>query len=290
MSRHSSLLVQQAGHHSGDLLPVGRIDHDARAVTTEDLAPQSCREAARRRWPDWSTGRSAPSRGPRSEMLRARAAPRGGRHWPSRRAGLRRAGSRAGRGCRPGCSRFQVSSQSRPLPCDTTTTLADGCEIRSCSRDQGQDARVVLQPQRARIEHDGALGQAHAPAPLIVGRTRPAARRWAPSWGRPSPCRPRPTPRGGRERWARWRRWRHCAGRYSARPGRRGAPRVPTSGSRRRGRVADRLGIDVLMPEDHRHLPTPEVPGQDVVRQQRHVADDSDFGTGSAMRRPARRP
>ncbi len=54
------------------------------------------------------------------------------------------------------------------------------------------------------------------------------------------------------------------------------------------GGDADRLGVDVLVPEDHRDLTAPEVTGQDGVREQRHVADDRD-ARARARRCDARR-
>ena len=67
-------------------------------------------------------------------------------------------------------SRFQPSSQSRPLPSEITTTRVSGCDSRSRWAIKRQHARIVLQTERARVQHHRVAAQARARPPVVVGR------------------------------------------------------------------------------------------------------------------------
>ena len=140
--------------------------------------------------------------------------------------------------------------------------------------DQRQDARVVLQAERARVQHDRVAAQARARPPGVVRSAhgqlvdgRPVGHDGglvgdAPG-GQPLEERRRDrhdrrAPPGDRALEA----LRHPADQWTEH---RQAP------ARRR---TDGLRVDVLVPEHHRHAAARQAPGQDRVRQQRHVADD----------------
>ena len=125
-------LVVEPGHLGRHLVAT---DHGPGPRDGGGSRPPSCRAAARRRWPARAEIRQHFRRHGETGGVGLEDGDEHVGAGPSRRAGPRRAGSPAARGCRRlPWSRFQSSSQSRPLPSEITTTLASGWEPAAARR------------------------------------------------------------------------------------------------------------------------------------------------------------